>query len=244
MLLAAFATPSSAFLSDSQIALRQQEIASMPLGERIAKWAEAFLGTPYDTDPLGAYVRSNAIVADKSVDCMYLTFRAVELAGTAAPSDAVQAALDKRFLTRGKLGPDGKVLNYDERYQYAMDMIKSGKWGNVITESLVTEAETEEVPGDRGYGPVRMIPPGSVASALSGMQSGDIVYFVKDPSRRVVGEIIGHIGILVREADEVFLIHASGRKSRQGTPSGHVVKLPLSKYARSMPFRGIIVTRF
>ncbi|MCK4911383.1 MAG: hypothetical protein KAR83_07060, partial [Thermodesulfovibrionales bacterium] len=75
MLLATLSTPSPAFLPDSQIALRQQEMASMPIGERIARWAEAFLGTPYDTDPLGAYVSSNAIVADMSVDCMYLTFR-------------------------------------------------------------------------------------------------------------------------------------------------------------------------
>ncbi len=244
MLLATLSTPSPAFLPDSQIALRQQEMASMPIGERIARWAEAFLGTPYDTDPLGAYVSSNAIVADMSVDCMYLTFRAVELAGTTAPADAVQAALDKRFLTRGELAPDGRVLNYDERFQYAMDMISSGKWGTVVTERLLPEAGTEEVPGDRGYGPVRIIPPNAIGSALSGMQSGDIVYFVKDPARRVVGEIVGHIGILVREADEVYLIHASGRKSREGKPSGSVVKLPLAEYSRTMPFAGIIVTRF
>ena len=48
--------------------------------ERIAFWAEQYIDVPYDTDPWGDYVRKNVIVADERVDCMYLTFRSVELA--------------------------------------------------------------------------------------------------------------------------------------------------------------------
>lgn len=243
-LLAALSTPSHAFLTSDEIATRQKEMASMRLGARIAGWAEAFIGTSYDTDPLGAYVSERAVVVDSSADCMYLTFRSVELASTESPGDAVRAALNMRFITRGKLGPDGKVLNYDERYQYAMDMIKSGKWGKDITTSLLPEKEIIEVPGDRHHGPVSIIPKNAVNRTLSGLQSGDIVFFIKEPSRRVVGEIVGHIGIIADLDDAVFLIHASGRKNKDGRPSGQVVKVPITAYAKKMPFIGVVITRF
>ena len=243
-LIAVLSTPSHAFLTEGEIARRQKEMASMDIGKRIAGWAEAFIGTSYDTDPLGAYVSERAVVVDDRVDCMYLTFRSVELAASTDPADAVQAALDKRFLTRGELAPDGTVLNYDDRFQYAMDMISSNKWGSDVTGDLVPASTTTVVPGSRGYGPVSIIPADSVLAALPGMQSGDIVFFVKDPARRVVGEIIGHIGIITREADGVYLIHASGRKNSEGSPSGHVVKVPLAAYARLMPFKGVVITRF
>jgi hypothetical protein len=56
----------------------------------------------------------------------------------------------------------------------------------------------------------------------------------------VVGEIIGHIGIIKREGKSLYLIHASGRKNR----GGKVKKVPLAEYAANMPFVGIIVSRF
>ena len=152
-LLMALSTPSHAFLTEGQIARRQKEMASMDIGKRIAGWAEAFIGTSYDTDPLGAYVSERAVVVDDRVDCMYLTFRSVELAASTDPADAVQAALDKRFLTRGELAPDGTVLNYDDRFQYAMDMISSNKWGSDVTGDLVPASTTTVVPGSRGNGP-------------------------------------------------------------------------------------------
>ena len=67
-------------LSAEEIANVQPTLEGKPLGEKIAFWAEKFLGTPYDRDPLGEYVTRAAIEADEKVDCMYLTFRAVELA--------------------------------------------------------------------------------------------------------------------------------------------------------------------
>ena len=60
----------SAFFPDGDIATFQKQAAVMPVGERIAFWAEKFIGTPYDTDPLGDYVRREVIVADERVDCM------------------------------------------------------------------------------------------------------------------------------------------------------------------------------
>ncbi|MDP1758212.1 MAG: hypothetical protein Q8K77_00255, partial [Thermodesulfovibrionales bacterium] len=110
-------------MPDSEIAVFQKEIADKPIGERIALWAEKFVGTPYDPDPLGEYVTKKAIVADERVDCMYLSFRAVELALSLTPDKAIDIALDKRFITKGKLDSEGNVSNYEDRFQYGEDML-------------------------------------------------------------------------------------------------------------------------
>ena len=175
------------------------------------------------------------------MDCMYIIFRSAELALTTSPEDAVQIALRLRFKTQGKLTADGTVTNYDDRYQYAMDMIASSKWDKDITQEL---GPTTQVPPDRGHENVQMLPADEIKNSLDNFRSGDMVFFIKDPTRRVVGEIVGHIGILKREGREVFLIHASGRKNLEGKPSGHVKKLPFKSYAESMPFKGVIITRF
>jgi hypothetical protein len=211
--------------------------AGLSIGERIAWWAESFVGTPYDVDPMGLYVTSRRVVADEAVDCMYLTFRSVELALGPDAEGAVEAALNMRFRTRGVLGPDGLVENYDERFEYAMDMIASGKWGALVTNSL---GPTVTLPGARSHGPIEVIPREGVADAADGMESGDVIYFIKHPEKRVVGEIVGHLGIALRQDGRTWVIHASGRKNRGGA----VVKVPLADYAADMPFAGIMVTRF
>ena len=218
------------------IAREQARLSSSPVGERIAYWAERFVGTPYDPDPLGAYVTRRAIVADDAVDCMYHTFRSVELALTDTPQQALQTALGIRFKSQGVLGTDGAVTNYDERFQYAIDMLRSGKWGRDITPGLRGAAEIE---GSRGHEGVWMLPRDAVAPEAQAFKSGDIVYFVKEPDRRVVGEIIGHIGILSQEGASLYLIHASGIKRRGGL----VKKVLFLDYVREMPFAGIIVGR-
>jgi len=182
-------------------------------------------------------VTTRRIVADESVDCMYHTFRSVELALSNTPEGAVEKALGLRFRTRGRLGQNGLVLNYDERYEYAIDMVRGGRWGLDITSAL---GPTESIRGDRGLDHVDMLPARSVPGSLGKFRSGDVVYFVKDPDKRVVGEIVGHMGILKREGDAVFLIHASGTKKN----GGKVVKVPFRDYVSEMPFIGILVTRF
>ncbi len=223
-------------MSRAEMEAFQKETAGLPVGERIALWAERFVGTPYDPDPLGEYVTRQVVVADDRVDCMYLTFRSVELALSGTPEEAVRRALEMRFHTRGVL-EHGEVMNYEERFQYAVDMLRSGKWGRDITPTL---PGAEELEGSRNIQSVTVLPAGAVPRAYQSLQSGDIVFFVKEPSKRVVGEIVGHIGILKREDESLFLIHASGRKNSRG----QVVKVPFEDYASGMPFWGIMVGRF
>lgn len=237
LLVLLLSAPSHALIiSDDDIEKIQEDISYMPVGDRIALWAEIFIGTPYDPDPLGDYVTRRVIVADYAVDCMYLTFRSVELALSETPEEAIDLALTLRFHDRGII-KRGRVVNYGDRFEYAADMLHSGKWGNDITPILPGSTDME---GSRGISRVTFVPRDDIPSTFGLLQSGDIVYFVKDPSTRVVGEIVGHIGILKREGGTLFLIHASGRKMF----GGWVVKVPFDYYVRRMPFTGIMVGRF
>lgn len=240
LLCAAASLGSSAYalmLDEPHFAELREKSSGMSMGERIAFWAEQFVGTPYDPDPLGEYVRRNVIVADDRVDCMYLAFRSVELARSESLKDSVSQALELRFTGRGRLDDREKVTNYDERFRYGIDMVFSGKWGRNVTAEL---SPTVSVVGSRGRGRVEMIGRDSATDAIPGMKSGDLVFFVKDPARRSVGEIVGHIGIVSATPEGVYLVHASGEKDGGGS----VRNVRLEDYLRTMPFIGIVITRF
>jgi hypothetical protein len=235
-----FFTQFSWALSDEEIRNYQAFLSSRTAGERMAFWAEKFLGVPYDRDPQGVYVTRSAIVADDAVDCMYLTFRSVELALSRTPEEAIQVALDKRFQTRGILQED-KVLNYDDRFQYGEDMIRSGKWGKDITRQV---GRTARIRGSRDYDFYEVLSPHEMARKREKLRSGDILFFFKIPEKRAVEEGVGHIGIVKTEREDsgkkIFLIHAGGSKSSGGS----VKKVLLVDYLSAMPFVGVKVTRF
>lgn len=227
-------------IPDEEIRQKQGELQGKRLGERIAFWAERFVGTPYDEDPKGDYVSRAVIAADEKVDCMYLTFRSVELAFSHNAEEAVQVALQKRFHSGGVL-QDGKVVNYDDRFEYGEDMIESGKWGEEITSRL---GPTVRIQGSRGRNFYEILFPAEMVGGLGKLKSGDLLFFMKFPEKRVSGEGVGHIGIVKTEKiagkREVFLIHAGGLKNKGGT----VKKVLLSEYISRMPFIGMKVTRF
>jgi len=230
-------------LTADEIYLAQMRAVILPMGKRIAYWAGRFIGTPYDPDPLGLYVRTNRIVADEKVDCMYHTFRSVELAQSSTPGDAIDKALSLRFITKGKLR-DGLVTNYDERFQYGEDMVMSGTWGKNITADLGT---IKQIPGSRGKDTVDILPKHILATRVlqSKLQDGDIVYWVKDPKKRVVDEIVAHLSIIRLKSGKPYLIHAAGNKETDTKPGGGVVKeVPMADYVRNMRFIGAFVTRF
>jgi hypothetical protein len=230
-------------LTEEEIQKVQPLLKEWSIGEKIAFWAEKFIGTPYDPDPLGEYVSKATLVADERVDCMYLTFRAVELALSHSPEEAIQIALEKRFHSKGVL-KNGRVMNYDDRFEYGEDMIESGKWGKELTSKV---GRVTKIKGSRGKGFVEFLPSTELLNGVKKLKSGDIVFFVKKPEKREVGEIIGHIGI-VRVAKgrqdggkgKTYLIHASGIKGK----GGMVKEVLLKDYLSGMPFIGVRITRF
>ena len=230
-------------MTADEILLAQARIAQLPLNRRIVYWAGRFIGTPYDPDPLGLYVRTNRIVADEKVDCMYHVFRSIELARSNTPSEAIEQALTLRFTTKGVLA-DGLVTNYDTRYQYGEDMVFSNKWGKNITATLGT---TETIAGSRGQDTVDILPKKVLLSrsVQKQLRDGDILYWVKDPKKRSVEEIVAHLSIVHIKTNKPYLIHASGDKDHEGRSGGGIVKeVPFADYVRHMKFIGAFVTRF
>src|SRR4030043_596790 len=177
-------------LTNEEIQRFQTLLKGNPVGERIAFWAEKFVGLPYDMDPSGEYVSKASIVADERMDCMYLTFRAVELALSKTPDEAIQIALEKRFHSKGVL-KEGQVVNYDDRFEYGEDMIESGKWGEDITPMV---GKISKIKGSRGKGWVDILFADELIKNRKRLKSGDLVFFAKKPEKREVGEIIGQIG--------------------------------------------------
>ena len=230
-------------MAADEILLAQIRAAELPLGKRIAYWAGRFIGTPYDPDPLGLYVRTNRIVADEKVDCMYHTFRSVELAQSETPGQAIEMALSLRFLTRGTI-VDGIVQNYSERFQYGEDMVFSGKWGKNVTADL---GDAKMIVGSRGKDEVDILPKSALMTRVmqAKLQDGDIIYWVKDPKKRVVEEIVAHLSIVRIKSGKPYLIHAAGSKdngSKRG--GGRVKEVPFRDYVNDMRFIGAFVTRF
>jgi len=237
-----FLPPCFAF-TDGEIQRSQTLLTSKSIGEKIVFWAEKFIGTPYDTDPLGEYVSKATIVADERVDCMYLTFRVAELALSQTPEEAIQVALQKRFHSNGVL-KNGRVVNYDDRFEYGEDMIESGKWGKEVTAEI---GKITKIKGSRGKDVVEVLSSQALLTGLRNLKSGDIIFFVTKPEKRKVGEIIGHMGFIKvgKKPDdsgsrEISLIHASGAK-RKG---GEVKEVLLRDYLSKMGFAGVKITRF
>ena len=232
-------------MTNAELLAAQSAVAEKPLGERISYWAGRFISTPYDPDPLGLYVRTRRIVADEKVDCLYHTFRSVELARAETPEDAIEAALSLRFVTRGTIA-NGLVQNYDARYQYGEDMVFGSRWGRNITEDL---GKTRKIEGSRGRDKVRILPKEELSTEelQKKLKDGDIIYWVKDPAKRIVGEIVGHLSIVRLHEGAPHVIHAAGSKQKnwQGTVNGGVTKeLPLAEYVQKMHFIGAFITRF
>ncbi len=226
--------------SPAEIQQIQNNLAGKPIGERIASWAEKFVGTPYDEDPQGIYVTRKVIVADERVDCMYLIFRCVELALSSSPEQAIEVALEKRFHSRGLI-VNGQVINYEDRLAYGEDMVFSGKWGREISSQI---GQTIFLKGLRGENFWSILLPEELMAKIKNLRTGDIIFFVKYPEQRQKDEGVGHMGIIKIDkknaGTEFFLIHASGLKNKGGV----VKKVPLAEYLAHMPFMGVMVTRF
>jgi hypothetical protein len=123
-------------------------------------------------------------------------------------------------------------------------MIESGKWGKDITSKV---GKTKKIKGSRGRDFVEILSPEALLKGTKNLKSGDILFFIKRPQDRKREEIVGHLGItkvgrnpMNDEGREIYLIHASGVKGKEGV----VKKLLLKEYLSGMPFVGVKITRF
>lgn len=215
------------------------------LGNKIAKYANSFIGTPYDRIPIGLYVQSRKLIIDDEIDCMYLVFRSVPLAlADGDNKKAAEIACDKMFHDKCKLDKDNLVTNYENRFDYSEDMISSGKWG----ESIYTNNEMSVMAGSRHYKQFHYIKSQDFINSKKlqqRVQNGDILFLFKFPEKRSKSqEAIGHLGIVEVQNGAIYFIHASGNK-RFDIPQGKVMKVKLTDYLqeKKAKWAGIYITR-
>ena len=218
---------------------------SNELGNKIAKYANSFVGTPYDRIPIGLYVQSRKLIIDDEIDCMYLVFRSVPLAlANGDDEKAFDIACDKMFHDKCKLDKYGLVTNYENRFDYSEDMIYSGKWG----KSIYANEEMSTMPGSRHYQQFYYMKSQDFINSKKlqqRVQNGDILFLYKFPEKRSKSqEAIGHLGILEVQNGDIYFIHASGNK-RFDLPQGKVVKVKLTDYLKEKKdkWAGIYITR-
>jgi hypothetical protein len=226
------------------------------VGERIGRWAE-FLhergGNAYvfGLDSAG-YVSRGLLVDDVSTDCVLFFYRTSELGRSGSAVEAVQFAFGTRFYgapIAEVVSPEG-LLDYDHEahLDYTVDMIRSGIWGQDVSDSVGTTVAdgvgTSRFPPDS----VRYVPKDRIDYGK--IKTGDGIHCVLDEATekgrkiRESGALIGHIGVAVRNGDEVWYIHPASSDLPGEYEGGRVVKVRLKTYLDRMEnFKGVMVTR-
>jgi len=230
----------------------------LPVPERVGRWARRFLNDGAAVYRFGlaegGYVAEGALVDDRHHDCVSFLYRTSELARADDAAGAVRLALALRFAGAdldSVVQTDGRV-DYDrpEHLDYSLDMIRTGHWGADISAALPgavsdTAGSSRYPPGSFSY-----LPGGAVAAA--GLREGDVAWLVLDPAhpgardlREEYGLVIGHIGIVILEEDEPWLVHAARSDLDGWYEGGRIVKVPLAVYLERVDkFVGVVVTRF
>jgi hypothetical protein len=224
---------------------------------RIGQWARRFLagqGVEYRFGLAeGGYATEGELVRDDRQDCVSLMYRVTELARAGDHRDAVAWALNTRFAGApldSVVDAEGRV-DYDrpEHLDFSLDMIRSGYWGTDHT-AFMTGARLDTVGSSRyEAGSFTVLPQDALVE--DELAEGDIVWFVLDPEhpagrklRDEYGLVIGHIGIVIREEGEPWLVHAASSDLEGWYEGGTVVKVPLVEYLRRVErYSAVIITR-
>jgi hypothetical protein len=239
---------------DSMLADEQAQ----PTAVRVGAWARRYLAWGKTEYRFGlaedGYVGQGLLVPGRRQDCVSLVYRTTELARAADARAAVELALDLRFAGADRdrvILADGRV-DYDrpEHLDYSLDMIRSGHWGRDVTATLAGAAP--DPVGSSRY------PAGSFVRVVAGdlqpaeLREGDVAWLVFDPgdpdARRLRDEhglVIGHLGIVILEDGEPWLVHAASKPLPGWYDRPGVVSVPLTVYlARVERYGGVMITRF
>lgn len=239
---------------DAMLALEQDE----PTAVRIGRWARRYAaadGTTYRFGLAnGGYVARGLLVPGLVHDCISLVYRVTELAQARSAAHAVELALAVRF---AGVDPDSVVdplgrADYDHpaHLDYSLDMIRSGSWGLDVTASL--PGAVLDTLGSARYAPgsFHVVPLAAISGA--DLREGDLVWLVLNPAqpaalalRQEHGLVIGHAGIVIRDGDDLLMVHAASRPLLPWYQNAGVVTVPLGAYLRRVErYHGVVVTRW
>ncbi len=213
----------------------------LPAAARIGQWARRFLeaeGVEYLFGlKEGGYVFEGDLVRDDRQDCVSLMYRVTELARANDHRDAVAWALRTRFAGAplDSVVDDRGRVDYDrpEHLDFSLDMIRSGHWGQDVTDRLSGAAPDSAGSSRYQAGSFTVVP--ETALVEDELAEGDIIWMVLDPGhpaggklRREYGLVIGHIGIVIVEAGKPWLVHAASSGLDRWYEGGTVVSVPLA----------------
>ena len=228
----------------------------LPLGEKIAFWADYFWRRGDATYLFGlaeeGYVREGRLVDDFRTDCVLFFYRVTELGRSSSALEAVQFAFGTRFygaILEDVVDAAGRV-DYDNpvHLDYSIDLVRSGIWGQDVSAQLGELAADHA--GSSRYAPdsVQYLPKERIDYAR--LRNGDIVWMVSDEATdygrklRESGAIVGHLGIVKVEQGEPQLIHAAAKGLSGVYAGGKIEKVGLRTYlSRVENFKGLIATR-
>ena len=244
-------------MPETTLANRQAAWRQLPVGERVARWAEFFLARGATTYLFGlkpgGYVADSLLVQDFRQDCVLFSYRCAELAQTTSPPDAVLWALVTRF---AGAPPDSVVsgrggVDYDSpaHLDDSLDIVRSGLWGRDVTEEV--GVAVPDTAGTKRYPPGSFSYIPSTQLRLDRLADGDFLYFVFDENqprgrkmRQEYGTPIGHQGIVRRAGARVDVIHAAISALPGEYEGNRVVRVSLPTYLRRVEsWKGVIVTR-
>jgi hypothetical protein len=230
---------------------------SLPLEERVARWAAFFLEKErtqylFGLKP-GGYVAESLLVQDFRQDCVLFSYRCSELARATSPRDALLWALATRFAGApldSVVSVSGGV-DYDHRahLDYSLDMVRSGLWGRDVTREVGLAIDDSVGTSRYAAGSFAYIP--TERLRLEQLADGDLLYFVFDERhprgrkmRQEYGLVVGHEGIVQRRGNTVTVIHAAQSDLSSEYRGNRIVRVPLATYLRRVDsFKGVIVTR-
>jgi hypothetical protein len=229
----------------------------LPAGERVARWARLFASRTdnvYCFGPKpGGYTAESLLVQDFKHDCVSLYYRTTELARAASARDALRLAYGTRFADVNPSAwpaPTG-AMNYDDpaHLDYSEDMIRTGLWGADVTKEVGVAIPDAAGTSRYAAGTYDFIPKSKLRYGK--LRSGDLLYFVLDEAnekartlREKYGLLVGHQGIVDRDGDTVYVIHAA-QSDLPGIYAGNrVVRVPLRTYLdRVERFKGVMISR-
>lgn len=224
---------------------------------RIGQWARRFLdaeGVEYLFGlKEGGYVAEGDLVRDDRQDCVSLMYRVTELARADNHRDAVAWALRTRFAGAplDSVVDDRGRVDYDrpEHLDFSLDMIRSGNWGQDVTTRLTGAAPDSAGSSRYPAGSFTVVPEANLVE--DELAEGDIIWLVLDPDqaagklRHEYGLVIGHIGIVIMEDGQPWLVHAASSDLDRWYEGGTVVSVPLSVYLERVErYSAVVVTRF
>jgi len=244
-------------LPETLIANRIGAWKRLPVGERVARWARLFAARAdnvYCFGPKpGGYTAESLLVQDFKHDCVSLFYRTTELAQARSAGEAIQIAFDSRFkgVDWSRWPSPTGAVNYDDtvHLDYSEDMLRTGLWGLEVTNEV--GAAIPDAAGSSRYAPgsYAFIPKEKLR--YENLKSGDLLYFVLDEKnekartlREKYGLLVGHQGIVDRDGDTFYLIHAA-QSDLPGVYTGNrVVRVPLRTYFdRVERFKGVMISR-